>query len=173
MFRLAPLTLAVALALVAPASAPASFPGANGKLVFEAPTRGTESLFTVDPDGTGLARLTRLPGFALEPEWSPDGSKIVFAYAPSEESPLEIWSMDADGSNRTRLTRHRRFSIAPTWSPDGTKIAYATDKDGPFPERQRLPTGAAAHLRDECRRLRQAQARGNPAAQRDRPGLLP
>ena len=45
MFRLAPLTLAVALALVAPASAPASFPGANGKLVFEAPTRSTESLF--------------------------------------------------------------------------------------------------------------------------------
>ena len=88
----------------------------------------------------------------------------MFELAPSDASPLEIWSMDADGSNRRRLTRHRVFSIAPTWSADGTKIAYATDKDGPFPNSDFVIRAAAAHLRDERRRLRQAQARWGPGA---------
>ena len=137
-------TLAVTIAACT-TPAFASFPGANGRLVFEVPNRNGANLFTVLPDGSGRTRLTDLRGFETEAEYSPDGSRIAFAYARSEDAPLEIWVMNADGTGRRRLTRNRAFSVAPTWSPDGTKIVYATDKDGPAPESEDDPP-PPAHL---------------------------
>jgi Tol biopolymer transport system component len=115
-----------ALAVALPAGA--TPPGTNGKLVFERPTRNGANLFTVAADGSGLTRLTGLPGLEGDSSWSPDGSKVAFVRARNpEQGPYEIWAVNADGSGLVRLTRHRGFSIAPAWSPDGRKIVYATD----------------------------------------------
>ena len=110
-----------AAALAVPAAA--TDPGANGKLLFERPTKDGTNLFSVAPDGSGLTRLTNRTGVEGDASWSPDGSKIAFACAKNpERGPYEICVMNADGSGFTKLTRHRGFSVAPAWSPDGSKI---------------------------------------------------
>jgi len=122
-----------AAALAVPAAA--TFPGTNGKLVFERWTKDEANLFSVAPDGSDVMRLTNRKGVEGDSSWSPDGSRIAFACARNtERGPIEICLINADGSGFTRLTRHRGFSVSPTWSPDGTKIVYAT-------------TGRGEHLR--------------------------
>lgn len=37
------------------------------------------NLFLLNPDGSGLTRLTDTPGIDMMAQWSPDGSQIVFA----------------------------------------------------------------------------------------------
>ena len=117
---------AMVTAVVLPAGA--TPPGSNGKIVFERPTPNGANLFTVDPDGSGLTRLTGLTGVEGDSSWSEDGTKVAFVRARDPENgPYEIWVVNADGSGLERLTRHRGFSVAPAWSPDGRKIVYATD----------------------------------------------
>jgi Tol biopolymer transport system component len=115
--------LAGAAALAVPAGA--TDPGNNGKLVFERPTRDGANLLTVEPDGSGVTRLTDREGVEGDSSWSPDGSKVAFACGRNPERRIEICVVNADGSGVARLTRHRTFSFAPSWSPDGTKIVYA------------------------------------------------
>jgi Tol biopolymer transport system component len=73
------------------------------------------AVFVVNPDGTGLTRLAD----GLDPVWSPDGSKILFA----REFDLAV--MDADGSNQTALAQGTLLQYR--WSPDGRLIAYVAE----------------------------------------------
>jgi len=57
------------------------------------------------------------------PEWSPDGSKIVFI------KNYDIWVMNTDGSNQTKLTQGFGGDFL-AWSPDGTKIAFGSQQKG-------------------------------------------
>ena len=69
-------------------------------------------------------------GQSREPEFSPDGQRVVFAsgrgYASSPTQGNEkqsIYVIDSDGDNERRLTRDY-FDTEPTWSPDGSQIAF-------------------------------------------------
>lgn len=82
----------------------------------------------------GRARQTTDGGTWQQPQWSPDGSEIVYVYRSVNFS--EIFVMNADGSNNRRLTRSQSSSLGdndwvfrPTWSPNGRQIAYVTDSD--------------------------------------------
>jgi TolB protein len=114
----------------------ATFPGANGKIVFSrnvgaaAPQR---QIFTVNPDGSGLTQLT-FDGDNYEPRWSADGTKIVFVSnrvtpADTDES-WEIWVMNADGSYQTQITfiASPYSNMHPALSPDGSKIVFESSR---------------------------------------------
>jgi Tol biopolymer transport system component len=83
------------------------------------------NIWVANADGSDLKSLTRITdesASASWPDWSPDGSKLIFA------SKDNIWVMNADGSGTKPLTDLRaRFTPAvssPVWSPDGTRIAF-------------------------------------------------
>jgi Tol biopolymer transport system component len=85
-----------------------------------------DALYTVKPDGSRLRKLFgRYWGTGSEPDWSPDGSRIVF------RALHRIFALGANGRGLRRLTK--RYStpgdIEPTWSPDGRYIAFIRDYD--------------------------------------------
>jgi hypothetical protein len=79
-------------------------------------------IFTADPDGSNLQRLTDTPGYDAEATITRDGKWIVFTSA--RDGDLEIYKMRADGSDVTRLTNEPGYDGGPFWSYDGTKIVY-------------------------------------------------
>jgi Tol biopolymer transport system component len=87
---------------------------------------GATQIFVLEEDGTQL-QLTSLPGGAIDPTWSPDGSQIAFA-ARHEKSrrDTDIFLMDADGSHLRRLVGTARNDAHPDWSPDGSRIVFHT-----------------------------------------------
>ncbi len=101
----------------------AAFPGANGKIAFWS-TRDDANgeIYSVNPDGSGLQRLTNNAVGDLYPVWSPDGSKIAFTRGTFQESDLLI--MNADGSGQTGVTSEPGADRLPAWSPDGSKLAF-------------------------------------------------
>jgi Tol biopolymer transport system component len=50
-----------------------------------------------------------------EPDWSPDGSRIVFE--SNRDGNFEIYIMDIAGNNQQRLTDHPSRDIMPSWYP--------------------------------------------------------
>src|SRR6266581_3320042 len=78
------MSLSMALPLVAgvllqatPASA--TYPGPNGKIAFDTAFGDDPQIFTVNADGSGETQITSdADGHAFTPDWSPDGTKIVF-----------------------------------------------------------------------------------------------
>jgi Tol biopolymer transport system component len=124
--------LALALLLLA-GSAHAAFPGANGKIAFSSDRSGNREIFTANPDGSGLAKLTKsTPLGNSGPSWSPDGSKIAFDRVTVQGGNVsEIFTMNSDGTNQLQLT-HDGVSVGESgWSPDGKKIIFATNQDDP------------------------------------------
>lgn len=106
---------------------------ANGRIAFTAnATSDVNSeevdapgdIYTVEPDGSSLRRLTTTLD-AAEPAWSPDGRQIAFVrIAWRNEYRSKVWLMNADGSGRRRLDGLGDRVHAPAWSPDGTSIAF-------------------------------------------------
>ena len=114
---------ALAASLVWVASAQAAFPGQNGKIVFVNSTANGDAIFTVDPDGSGLAQLTSNPAGDREPGWSADGARIVFTRDFSGQPPgrSQVWTMNADGSGLARFTGGD-FDCDPAFLPDGRVV---------------------------------------------------
>ena len=106
--------------------AKAAFPGQNGRIAFQSFATGDSELFTVNPDGSGLAQLTRNTSEDEYPAWSPDGTKIAYVNWATDSLDEEVFVIPASGGMRTRLTFDRATARVPAWSPDGTKIAYMT-----------------------------------------------
>ena len=106
----------------------ANTPIGCGTIAFVSDRDGDTEIYSVNADGTGLARLTYEPGVDEEPAWSPDGQRIAFR--SNRSGAPEIYVMNADGSNVVQRTFHSWHSEGPTWSPDGTKIAYSSLSNG-------------------------------------------
>ena len=129
--------IAVLFLLLLSTAAQAAFPGQNGKIAYtnfveQGPPPPTThySIFTVNPDGTGLQNLNPDPPSNFEPAWSADGTKIAFSSARVPDSSFDIWFMNADGSGVQRVTSTFAADRQPAWSPDGTKIAFVANLDG-------------------------------------------
>jgi len=79
-------------------------------------------IYTVEPDGTGLRRLTNYDVYTAEGTLSPDGKTIVFTSL--KDGDLDIYTMNVDGSNVRRLTTAPGYDGGPFFSPDGRRIVY-------------------------------------------------
>jgi hypothetical protein len=69
---------------------------APGRIVFDTNRDGEFEIYAMNPDGTGLVRLTKNRAFDIQPAWSPDGTKIAFT--SFRDGNDEIYAMNADGT---------------------------------------------------------------------------
>jgi TolB protein len=99
--------------------------------VFNEPGPAQIALLPVGGTGRQAGRmLTSVPGGALDPSWSPDGSWLAFA--GHDGAALEVYAVQPDGTSLTRLTNDGLLARSPAWSPDGQHIAYISNKSGYF-----------------------------------------
>lgn len=114
--------LVAGLALVAlawPATADAAYPGTNGKLAFAREGQ----IWAMNADGTGAVQLTHDTEPSSEPEWSPDGARILYTRGTGEQR--EQRAVNADGSQDAHVYGPEGDGVySPTWSPGGNQIAF-------------------------------------------------
>ena len=109
---------------------------------------GTNFAVALSPDGSNLAldlqgTLWSLPveggeGRALTdglgddrlPDYSPDGSRVVFQ--SYRAGSWDIWAIGSDGNGLEPLTAGPFDDREPVWSPDGTSIAFSSDRSGNY-----------------------------------------
>jgi Tol biopolymer transport system component len=127
------------MALIAAASAHATFPGSNGRIAFgqHGVFPGSDDfdnfnpplhsqVFAVGASGSDLVQLTHVTSAqsAGAPSWSPNGQQI--AYESNESGAFGIWVTDANGSSQMKLTSKPGFEdFLPSWSPDGKRILFS------------------------------------------------
>jgi Tol biopolymer transport system component len=91
------------------------------RIVFESDKQNRPGIWTVQPNGRGLRRLT--PWRDSSPSWSPDGRKIVFSRNESQ-----LWVKSAEGGRGHTLVRKAiGQQLNPDWSPRGDRIAFNTE----------------------------------------------
>jgi Tol biopolymer transport system component len=116
----------------------ATAPTHAGAIVFTSniDPAGRWDLFTMRPDGTGVKRLTILPDPSSPfsaPDWSPDGTQLVFTSPSPSSRHGQIYRIDADGSGLTQLTHGTGIDAdSPSWSPDGSKIVLKRQGSGEY-----------------------------------------
>lgn len=107
-------------------AAPTSSPIQGGKIVFESGDEGMlGDLYVMNEDGSELTKLLDSGDYGYQhfgyPDWSPDGSQIVFS---GLIPPWEILIANADGSGLHKIEGTTN-GMYPDWSPDGQKIAFS------------------------------------------------
>ncbi|RJR44790.1 MAG: Tol-Pal system beta propeller repeat protein TolB [Desulfobacteraceae bacterium] len=85
------------------------------RIVFCGSYEGRFDIFTVDPDGRNLRKLTDGQGDNEEPCWSPDGRYILFS--SNREGGYHLYIMNANGQNQRRITFMKGQQTSPSWSP--------------------------------------------------------
>ena len=112
--------------LLRDAYAPAWSPDGS-RLAFVSNRSGDEEIYVARADGTGVTRLTRLPGPDLSPAWSSNGRRIAWSHE------AEIWTMAASGAGKQRLVAkaqawHEHHS--PAWH--GAALVYSSTRASAF-----------------------------------------
>jgi Tol biopolymer transport system component/DNA-binding winged helix-turn-helix (wHTH) protein len=107
--------------------------------------------------------FTSLPGDEVAPAFSPDGSRIAFAWDGGPDAGgkgADLYVKAIGSETQLRLTQHPSGWLSSAWSPDGTQIAFhrlAGSDTGVYvvpalggPERKltstRMPRGAGAGI---------------------------
>jgi eukaryotic-like serine/threonine-protein kinase len=112
--------------------------GGSGQIAFASDVNGVVEIYVMNIDGTGLRQITDLEEGACQPDWSPDGQRLVFIspcdgnqeYYP--DSALYI--INVDGSNMSPLSTTPGGDFDPEWSSDGNKIVFTSMRKGGRPQ---------------------------------------
>jgi serine/threonine protein kinase len=117
-----------------PLPSPTLLGGGYGQIAFASNRAGLPQIFVMNSDGSSQTQVTNLPDGACQPDWSPDGTQIVFTTPCAdrlEQYPgSHLAFVNADGSGLTVLPSADGGDFDPAWSPDGGRIAFTSLRDG-------------------------------------------
>jgi len=69
-------------------------------------------------------QLTTGPGYDYQPDWSPDGARVV--YVAYRNDAMELRVLDLASLISRPLLSDGNVNLEPRWSPDGSRIAYVS-----------------------------------------------
>ena len=110
--RILAVTAGLILACCALAGAATPVPA---RLAFTSYEQGLQ-MFSMDPAGGDLRRVSRSSAVEYQGVPSRDGTKIAFV--SERDGNPELYVMNADGSGARRLTNHPARDQSPDWSGD-------------------------------------------------------
>jgi Tol biopolymer transport system component len=96
-------------------------------------------IYVIPATGGTATQITTWHRYDERPDWSPDGTHIVFTSDRGDSipgfsclglgliHPAEIFKIPVTGEPATRLTFHPDYENDPVWSPDGTQLAFRAD----------------------------------------------
>lgn len=139
---LAALSSLAAIAISAPLGRAAAEGAAPALLLARAPSptegmvafvRGKDEkysdVYVADVDGSNVRRLTRGPGFKYDPDWSPDGNRLLYRFEPpvgTSESSGGLVVMRADGRGAVDIAKRLNMIAGPaSWAPSGEWITFS------------------------------------------------
>jgi Tol biopolymer transport system component len=104
------------------------------RIAFTSLRDGPLNIYAMNADGTGQTRVTSTGSTTEDsrPQWSPDGSHIMFVrkQGPSRFSQ-DIFVVNTDGSGIRNVTNHSALYLSEAWSPDGSRIAFTRQEGIP------------------------------------------
>lgn len=104
--------------------------GGYGQIAFASDRTENSQIWVLNSDGTGLDQITDTQWGACQPDWSPDGSRLVYI-SPCDGNKETyrgsgLFLIDADGKNLVPLPVQGIGDYDPAWSPDGKKMAFTS-----------------------------------------------
>ncbi len=103
---------------------------AEEKKILEVNPAYFSDIYVMKADGTGLKRLTDVPGYDGGPFFYGDGSRIVWRRFDAEGLIADVWTMNRDGSDARQITDFHSMSWAPYVHPSGKYLFFASNKLG-------------------------------------------
>ena len=87
-------------------------------------------IMRADADGSGVRRLTSVPGYDGGPFFSPDSRRIIWRRFDEAGLIADIWTMNLDGTDARQITSFGAMSWAPYIHPSGRYLLFASNKLG-------------------------------------------
>jgi len=121
-----------------PTYTPTQLGGGGGQIAFVSDKTGTYQIFKVNSDGKKLKQITNMVEGACQPDWSPDGTRLVFIspcktntdYYPGSA----MFIINEEGTGLTPLPTMIGGDYFPQWSPDGEKIVFTSLRNSKRPQ---------------------------------------
>ncbi len=102
----------------------------NGSsIVFESTRDGKSSIFTINPDGSGLRKITDTTFHYGQPSWSNDGKQLVYY---GSNHPMQLFINSGKGQEQKQLSTPGFDAYEPVWSSQNI-IAFDSRQIGQTP----------------------------------------
>lgn len=117
---------------------PTPLGGGPGQLAFASNLEGLPQIFVINSDGTERRKVTSLPEGACQPDWSPDGRRLVFISPCTNNTDYypgaAMYIINEDGKGLLPLPTLSGGDYDPKWSPDGNYIVFTSLRNSRRPQ---------------------------------------